>query len=101
MRLMWIAGVCMLTSLTGFAQQKLTYAKALELGRKYTAALYANDTATLWPTMTERMKDDMGSQEKLDEFNDKARKQLGHETKLLREVVLPNNQQFLIYTRLS
>jgi hypothetical protein len=90
-----------MTSIAGFAQEKLSYAKVLELGRKYTAALYANDTTALWPVMTERMKNDMGSQGKLGEFNDKARKQLGHETKKLREVVLPNNQRYLVYTRLS
>jgi Peptidase family M23 len=101
MRLLLILGVCMVTSMISFAQEKLTPAKALELGRKYTAALYANDTATLWPTMTTRMQEDMGSQEQLGEFNDRARRQTGHETKVLREVVLPNNLQYLNYTRLA
>jgi murein DD-endopeptidase MepM/ murein hydrolase activator NlpD len=101
MKLLTTIGVFLMMALAGFAQESLTPDRALELGRKYTAALYANDTATLWPVMTDRMKEDAGSQEKLGEFNDKARKQLGRETKLLREVVLPNNQQYLIYTRLS
>jgi len=86
---------------SAFAQEVLIPARAMELGRRYTAALYANDTSILWPVMTDRMKEDMGSPEKLGEFNDKARKQLGRETKLLREVVLPNNQQYLVYTRLA
>src|SRR5438128_1233872 len=82
------------------AQENLTPGKAFELGRKYTAALYANDTVTLWPPMTQRMQESMGSEEKLGEFNEKARAQLGKETKLIKEVVLPN-REYLIYTRLT
>jgi len=101
MKSLIVIGTSLITALAGFAQERLTPEKAMELGRKYTAALYANDTATLWPVMTDRMKQDAGSQEKLGEFNGMARMQLGSETKLLKEVVLPDNLGYLKYTRLA
>lgn len=83
-----------------FAQESLTPAKAMELGRKYTDALYANDTATLWPVMTERMKESMKNEASLSEFNGRAHNQLGKEVRMIKEVVLPNGE-YLIYTRLA
>src|SRR5256885_402926 len=99
MRPLLIAGLCITASVAGFAQN-LTPARALELGRKYTAALYANDAATLWSPMTDRMRESMKDQATLAEFNDRARAQLGKEVKVIKEVVLPN-QEYLIYTRLA
>jgi hypothetical protein len=85
---------------SALAQESLTPTKALKLGRKYTAALYANDTASLWPAMTDRMKESMKDEATLSDFNGRARNQLGKEVKLIKEVVLPN-QDYLIYTRLT
>ena len=85
---------------SAFAQQPLTSAKAMELGRKYTTALYANDTVTLWPAMTDTMKESMQDEATLSDFNGRAKRQIGNEVKLIKEVVLPN-QDYLIYTRLA
>lgn len=82
------------------AQEPLTPAKALELGRKYTKALYANDTAALWPAMTDKMKESMKDEATLSDFNGRAKSQMGSEVKLIKEVVLPK-QDYLIYTRLA
>ncbi len=100
MRSLLIAGLCLGTSIAGFAQNTLSYAKAKELGRKYTSALYANDTAILWPNMTARMQESLKDQASLAAFDDKAKQQLGREIKLIKEVVLPN-QDYIIYTRLT
>src|SRR4051794_22685691 len=83
-----------------FAQEALTAAKAMELGRKYTAALYANDAAALWPVMTARMKESVKDEATLADFNARARTQLGKEVKVIKEVVLPN-REYLLYTRLA
>jgi murein DD-endopeptidase MepM/ murein hydrolase activator NlpD len=99
MRRLLLAGACVVAAVSASAQS-LTPAKALELGRKYTAALYANDAAALWAPMTDRMKESMKDQATLAEFNDRARQQLGKEVKVIKEVVLPN-QEYLIYTRLT
>lgn len=100
MRSSFIAALCLITCVAVSAQDKLTYARAQELGRKYTAALYANNTAVLWPDMTSQMQAALKDQASLAAFNDKARQQLGKEVKLIEEVVLPN-QDYLIYTRLT
>ena len=100
MKSLLIAWVCLMTPIAGFAQDRLTYASAMELGRKYTTALYANDTATLWPNLTTRMQQELKDEASLAAFNDKARRQLGKEAKMIKEVVLPN-QDYLIYTRLT
>ena len=72
----------------------------MDLGRKYTAALYANDTASLWPVMTDRMKDSLKDEASLKEFNERARNQLGKEVRMIKEVALPSGE-YLIYTRLA
>jgi hypothetical protein len=93
---------CILLAMHAFAAEKpaLTTAEAMELGRKYTAALNANNTALLWSVMSTQMKASMGSEAKLSEFNIQARAQLGKETKVFNERVMPN-MQYLMYTRLA
>jgi murein DD-endopeptidase MepM/ murein hydrolase activator NlpD len=85
---------------SAFAQPPLAPARVMELGRKYTSALYANDTALLWSVMTDRMKDSLKDEPSLKEFNDRARAQLGKEVRVIREVALPSGE-YLIYTRLA
>jgi murein DD-endopeptidase MepM/ murein hydrolase activator NlpD len=99
MKHLLILATCILASTACFAQEELSPAKAMELGRKYTAALYTDDTATLWPAMTPEMKDAMQDEATLRDTNRKIMAQLGKETKLIKEVGLPN-QQYLMYTRL-
>jgi hypothetical protein len=72
----------------------------MELGRKYTAALNANNTGLLWSVMSTQMKASMGSEAKLSEFNLRARSELGKETKVFNERVMPD-VQYLKYTRLA
>jgi hypothetical protein len=93
---------CILLPMTTFATEKsaLTTAEAMDLGRKYTAALDANDIALLWSAMSTQMKASMGSEAKLSEFNLRARAQLGKETRVFNERVMPN-LQYLMYTRLA
>jgi murein DD-endopeptidase MepM/ murein hydrolase activator NlpD len=93
---------CILLAMHAFAAEKpaLTTAEAMSLGRKYTAALSANDAVTLWSAMTTKMKTSMVSEENLKLIIAGIHRTTGTEMKVVNERVMPH-MQHLMYTRLS
>lgn len=77
----------------------LTQQQALELGRKYVAQFYNRDVEEIWRHMSTDMRHALGSEAALLEISAKLRKDLGKETGILNERVLPS-LQYKVYTRL-
>ncbi len=77
----------------------MTQQQALELGRKYVTQFYNNEVTEIWSHMSPDMRHALGSEASLREISAKLQKDLGKETGVLNERVLPS-LKFKIYTRL-
>lgn len=76
--------------------------KALVLGRQYATQYVAGDMARLWPKMSAKMHEVLKSTDEFQKSFDTAMQQIGHETKVENERVLPLlATDNMIYTRLA
>lgn len=80
------------------AQQAAPRDTSTAWGRKYTAWFYAGHADSLWTLMSDQMKSNIGSAERLEGFAKALQGQTGGEAKVLSEQVLTRDG-YLVYLR--
>jgi hypothetical protein len=77
-------------------------AQAMQLSRQYAAQYLAGNVAAMWPKMTPQMQQALKSEADAKAALDAAFEQIGHESQMLNERVLPVlGTDLMVYTRLS
>ena len=77
-------------------------ANALAMGKSYSAQYLSGDLAALWPLMTSELQQKLKSPDEATAALDAALQQLGHESHVENERVLPIlSTNYMMYTRLA